>query len=252
MSSQESATGRGTLSVPLSVHEKVDICRGLFAALVVVAHAKEIAWAMHPASLAPLSPAWRGAITCGIGQGLYYVMGFFVISGYCIHLSVARQMREGQFPLGDYMAARGSRILPLYYLGLLFTVVVEWLISGARPGTWPHGINLATLTSQLAVVQNLTQTYGSYGPTWSITNEAFYYVLYGLLVFGLVGGQPDRPARVGLWLCLVTAVVTQVLYVTVARTPVVYSGGMLMAWGCSGSEACSSRSTGSGSSACPV
>jgi peptidoglycan/LPS O-acetylase OafA/YrhL len=217
--------------VPLSMHEKVDVCRGLFAALVVVAHAQYIAWGVHPRAAQAMSAAQRGAISNVIGLGTIYVMGFFVISGYCIHLSVARQMREERFPLVDYLAARGSRILPLYYLGLLFAVAAEWLIASARPYVWPHGVDLGTLTSQLLVVQNLTQTYGSYAPTWSITNEAFYYLFYGLLVAWLSRGRSARPAWVGLGLCAATAAVTQVLYVTVARTPVVYGTGMLLGLG---------------------
>jgi peptidoglycan/LPS O-acetylase OafA/YrhL len=164
-------------------------------------------------------------------------MGFFVVSGYCIHLSVARQMRDEHFPLGDYLAARASRILPLYYLALLFAVVVEWLAAGARPPAWPHGIDPATLVSQLLVIQNLTQTFGAYAPTWSITNEAFYYVLYGLLVAWLARGRSSRslsrsrPGWVGLALCVGTAVVTQALYATVAHTPLVYGAGMLLGLG---------------------
>lgn len=231
MNSPTTAARRGGAS-PLSVHEKVDVCRGLFAVLVVVAHAQYVAWGIHPEAPRAMSPAVRGAVTSFVGMGIIYVMGFFVVSGYCIHLSVARQSSGGRFPLGDYLAARGSRILPLYYLGLLFTVAVEWLVAGARPSTWPHGVDLATLGSQLLVVQNLSQTYGSYAPTWSITNEAFYYLFYGLLVAWLAQkGPSSRPAWVGMGLCGLVAVPALGLYATVARTPLVYGAGMLMGLG---------------------
>ena len=51
----------------------------------------------------------------------------------------------GSFPLASYLAARLSRILPLYYLALLLTVVVEWLIAPARPAFWYHGVDAGTL-----------------------------------------------------------------------------------------------------------
>ncbi|MFO0910173.1 MAG: acyltransferase [Isosphaeraceae bacterium] len=218
-------------SPPLSVHEKVDISRGLFAALVVVAHAQYVAWGIHPEARDSLSPLARDLIISVIGMGIIYVMGFFVVSGYCIHLSVSRLAQKGPFPLGSYLVARASRILPLYYLGLLLAVAVEWWIADARPHVWPNGVTLTTLAQQVAVIQNLTETYGSYAPTWSITNEAFYYIFYGLIVAACAGRSTARPAWVGLALCLATAIVTQALYATVARTPLVYGLGMLLGLG---------------------
>src|SRR5438270_139430 len=93
-----------------SLHEKIDVCRGLFAALVVMAHSLEIAWGVHPGAREGL-PAGVGDLVFGVfGTGTYYVMGFFVLSGYCIHLSVARSMGAGRFPAGRYFVARLSRI----------------------------------------------------------------------------------------------------------------------------------------------
>jgi peptidoglycan/LPS O-acetylase OafA/YrhL len=215
---------------PLSLHEKVDVCRGLFAALVVVAHSQEIAWGIHEGAKGGLSPAVREGLASTLGTGIYYVMGFFVLSGYCIHLSVARSMRADRFPARRYVVARLSRILPLYYLGLLVTVLVEWSIAGARPNQWPNGVNPAAFLGQLVMVQNLTDTFGAFASSWSITNEVFYYLFYGLLAW-LLAGREARPAWTGLCLCLGSAIVGQVLYVTVGRNPVVYRAGMLMGLG---------------------
>ena len=169
-------------------HEKIDLCRGLFAALVVVAHAIQIAWAVHPGGVAAMSPRLHDALDAIFRTGTIYVMGFFVISGYCIHLSVARQLAAGRFRLQPYLIARLTRILPLYYLGLILAVAVEWTIADARPITWPHGVEGQVLVGQLVLIQNVTETFGSFAPSWSITNEAFYYVLYGLLACLAAGG----------------------------------------------------------------
>ena len=214
----------------LSVNARIDVCRGLFAALVVVAHALEVSWALHPAAARALPGPVRLWLSCTVGSGIYWVMGFFVISGYCIHLSAARLRDAGPFPLGVYLAARLSRILPLYYLALAFAVLVEWLIAPARPGSWPNGLDGPTLLAQVFVVQELTQTFGSFAPSWSITNEVFYYGLYGLLCFG-AAGRGDRPMRVGLALCVALATAMQVLYSTASHTPVVLSAGMLFGLG---------------------
>lgn len=213
-----------------SLHEKIDVCRGLFAALVVMAHGLEVSWKVSPASIAT-TPEWlRNFLFCVFGTGTYYVMGFFVLSGYCIHLSVARSMKEERFPVKQYLAARMTRILPLYYIGLLATLAVEWLISDVRPREWPHGLDVGTFVAQVFMVQNLKETFGAYASTWSITNEVFYYLFYGLLAC-LAAGRPSRPAWVGMAACVAVAMVTQTLYVTIGRNPFVYKTGMLMGLG---------------------
>jgi peptidoglycan/LPS O-acetylase OafA/YrhL len=215
-----------------TLHEKIDVCRGLFAALVVVAHGVQVAMAVHPGVEQALTPWVRELIASSAGNGTIYVMGFFVVSGYCIHLSVARLDGEGRFPLGTYLVARLTRILPLYYAALLLAVGVEWDIASHRPPTWPHGVSAGVLAAQLALVQNLSQTYGSFAPSWSITNEAFYYVFYGLLAAAfLAPGRESRAAWLGLAVCAAVAAVTQVLYVTVGRNPYVYGTGMLFGLG---------------------
>ena len=82
-----------------ALHEKIDICRGLFAVLVVVAHAQEIAFGVHPGAVEGPNTWPNWIATTVFGSGMYYVMGFFVLSGYCIHLSVARSMKADHFPV---------------------------------------------------------------------------------------------------------------------------------------------------------
>lgn len=221
---------RGGPNPGLSLHEKIDVCRGVFAALVVVVHALEIAWGTHEGARERLPEFARAAVVAVFGSGTYYVMGFFVLSGYCIHLSVARSIEGGRFAVKRYTAARLSRVLPLYYLALFCTVAVELAIAGARPHEWPKGINPGVFVAQLLMVQNLSQTFGSFASSWSITNEVFYYLLYGLLACA-AAGRPARPAWVGMGVCVVTAGVMQALYVTVARTPYVNGAGMLLGLG---------------------
>ena len=214
-----------------SLHEKIDVCRGLFAALVVMAHSLEISWGIHRDAMMDGPPLQRMLVFGIFGTGTYYVMGFFVLSGYCIHLSVARSMDADRFPLKRYTIARLSRILPLYYLALLATVPIEWLIAGARPIEWPHGIDRATFLGQIVMIQNMTQrTFGSFAASWSITNEVFYYLLYGVLAW-LLARSRLRPAWVGMGLCAALAVVGQVLYVTGGRHPYVYRTGMMFGLG---------------------
>jgi peptidoglycan/LPS O-acetylase OafA/YrhL len=185
----------------LSTNEKIDVCRGVFAFLVVVAHGLEVTYSMLPIALDRLDSSVRQVLVGAAGTGIYWVMGFFVISGYCIQLSVQRLGETGGFTLRTYLIARLTRILPLYYLALLFTALVEWWIASDRPGNWPNGLSYQVFACQLLLIQNLTETYGSFASSWSITNEAFYYLLYGLLVVWTLR-RGRRPVPLGMAACL--------------------------------------------------
>jgi peptidoglycan/LPS O-acetylase OafA/YrhL len=195
----------------LSTNDKIDVCRGLFALLVVVAHGLEVTFSMLPFACERLDSGTRQVLVGAPGTGIYWVMGFFAISGYCIQLSVQRSTEAGSFSLRAYLVARMTRILPLYYLALLFTVLVEWWIASDRPGNWPNGLSYHVLACQVLLIQNLTETYGSFASSWSITNEAFYYVMYGLLVvWALRRGR--RPIAAGMAICLGVGGVAYLVY----------------------------------------
>ena len=96
---------------------------------MVGAHAVDISWVIHPEVPGRL-PGWlHDFLLYVVAAGVYWVIGFFAISGYCIQLSVERQIEGNAFPLRHYLLARLSRILPLYYLALLLAVVIERLMA---------------------------------------------------------------------------------------------------------------------------
>jgi peptidoglycan/LPS O-acetylase OafA/YrhL len=215
---------------PLCTNDKIDVCRGLFAFLVVVAHSLEVTFAMLPAARERLGSATFQVLVGAAGTGIYWVMGFFVISGYCIHLSVQRLNGPGGFPLKTYFIARLTRILPLYYLALLFAILVEWWIASDRPANWPYGLSYQVLVCQVVLLQNLTQTYGSFASSWSITNEVFYYAIYGLLVAASLG-RGRRPIPMGIGVCLGVGGAMHMAYRLGLRSPAVASAALLFGLG---------------------
>ena len=123
--------------------------------------------------------------------------------------------------------------------------MIEQLIASARPSCWPQGVNLNTLIAELFILQNLTQTYGSFAPSWSITNEMFYYLFYGVMVcvalrFGI------RPTTLGMSLCLVLALILDWIYFFQYQTGYVRVPGCSSGWGSSGFRGRWSPSTASG------
>ena len=189
-----------------------------------------MSWSIHPEART-LYPWWLHDLLLYVAAaGIHWVIGFFVISGYCIQLSVARSIDGNSFPLTRYLAARLSRILPIYYLGLMFAVFVERLIASARPPYWVNGINVNTLVSQLFVLQNLTETFGTYAPSWSITNEMFYYIFYGILVY-MALKIGIRATMLGMFICVGVALVMEVAHFRLFHSPFTQGLGSLFGLG---------------------
>jgi peptidoglycan/LPS O-acetylase OafA/YrhL len=225
------STGPDTLRARwLTANQKIDVCRGLFAFLVVAAHSVDISWSIHPEARTAY-PWWLHNLLVNVaGHGIYWVIGFFVISGYCIQLSVSRSIEGNSFPLTRYLAARLSRILPVYYLGLVLAVVVERLIAPARPPSYGNGINASTLVSQLFLIQNLTQTFGSYAASWSLTNEMFYYIFYGLIIC-IALKKGIRATTLGMGVCIGVALAMEVVHFRLHYSPLSRGLGSLFGLG---------------------
>lgn len=101
---------------------------------------------------------------------------FFVISGFCIHLSFSRHPQWSTF-----FARRFFRIYPPYLVVLL-------LLAFVYPVTrlkFPSGEDLAQLLSHLTLTYNTSPrwVFGLNPSLWSIAVEAQLYLLYPILLF---------------------------------------------------------------------
>ena len=165
----------------------IDAFRGLAAWGVLLTHAIDIGIAGvygQDMTLTPISWRWARA---SIGHGGFLVWCFFVISGLCIHQSIARSVETGTFSWRRYFAARVSRIYPLFTLGLLLAVLVWWFTdapNAVKP--WPQ------FFSSLVSLQILTNTFPNYDPSWSLSNEMIYYFVWPLVLLCFTGRNSNR------------------------------------------------------------
>ena len=224
------ADGTGSRSFALSVNSKIDFFRGLFSWLVVISHTIGVAWKVRPPVAGSMTPDTYILLERLGCTGFYWVMGFFVLSGYCIHKSIERQMTSAPFPLRIYLIARLTRILPLYYLALAFAVLVEVLMGIVQGGAPFESIDRVALIAQVFVVQNLIRCFDIFTPSWSITNELFYYLMYGILAV-LAAGRRRFSFRAGLIACITVATIFQGLYLAGFRSPSILRFGLLFGLG---------------------
>ena len=117
-------------------------------------------------------------------QGWVGVAIFFVISGFCIHLSYERSRIKSWV---DFFLRRFFRIYPPYLIALLFFAFIL-PYSRLHLGTRSHdpnavGTALYTLAGHFVFLHRLGFGEDISPPFWSIATEVKLYLLYPLLVW---------------------------------------------------------------------
>ena len=164
----------------------VDGMRALAALYVVLFHAWLQTWPVavygdHPSG-------WVLALTGWLDHGVFAVVVFIVISGFCLMLPVVK--RDGTMGAGGvprFFRKRARRILPPYYAALVLSLAFGALL--LAPNT--HSLydetrpfTLKAVVLHLLLLHNLqmnTVTKISV-PLWSIAVECQIYLLFPLLL----------------------------------------------------------------------
>jgi peptidoglycan/LPS O-acetylase OafA/YrhL len=150
-------------------------------------------------------------------SGFLGVDVFFVISGFVITASLARQQQPGWRPflLGFY-ARRVKRLLPLLIVCVVVTMVVGGLVISPRSdefeATWRTGIAALfglgniTLQAQQSDYFAPAAALNPFTHTWSLGVEEQFYLLFPILVFvsGVSRRIPGSGRRLGLPLAVLS------------------------------------------------
>ena len=157
----------------------IDLMRGIAAFMVLTTHAFDLSVGDAYGSPAESPDSWRLA-RAALGNGVFWVWFFFVISGMCIHQSIARSMETGTFRWKSYIIARITRIYPLFLLGLTLAVIAWWLgedwAGDAPQKVWPQ------FFASLLNLQIFTTTFPAFQSSWSLSCEVVYYAMWPVLL----------------------------------------------------------------------
>jgi peptidoglycan/LPS O-acetylase OafA/YrhL len=184
---------------------RLDVLRA-FAILTVFAfhfftitfHTQSVPWAGDARDYA----AWPfGAWCVPLTWGWIGVALFFVLSGFCIHLSFLR--KPGGFGVGDFYGRRFLRIYPAYLAALAAFSLFIFLF---RP---PGTLTAFQFVTHLLLVHNFSARsfFMINGAFWSLAVEFQFYLLYPLLLLGR--------SRCNLPICLAAALALNVLGQTI-------------------------------------
>jgi peptidoglycan/LPS O-acetylase OafA/YrhL len=130
----------------------------------------------HIGSLFAKYTGWQAiALTDNFGA-TYAVPLFFLLSGYCIHLSNLKYLQANKpLPLKEYYRARLLRIYPPYLFALLFAIAVQYFTYGKLPNTSDFVWHLLALQGFSSAYFNTINAV-----LWTITVEIAFYFIYPL------------------------------------------------------------------------
>jgi peptidoglycan/LPS O-acetylase OafA/YrhL len=172
--------------------ESIDFLRGVASLGVVIFHAMTFNF------LIPNPPKWFLGLHYLSLDGWYGVPLFFVISGFCIHMRVAKQNAQKpntKIQFLDFWKRRIHRLYPPYLVALCISMVLVY-------GAYRMGIIGLPLVDRYPLPRakwmvfdfflHVTMlhgfsfnfdTMGGNGAYWSLAREEYFYLLYFALIF---------------------------------------------------------------------
>jgi peptidoglycan/LPS O-acetylase OafA/YrhL len=149
--------------------------RGLLALGVALTHASDISQ-LYPTTSDGFYKFLFPLFQFG---GFDYVLGFIVISGYCIARST-----KSSFSIGSYAALRATRLFPSLIVCACFAGLVEWVLLGSpnRVVVWNHGLNLHNFIASLFGMSGYYGQFGSFSPTYTVSFELLFYAVWGAVL----------------------------------------------------------------------
>ena len=159
--------------------QAVDVLRGAAALAVLFCHIK------HHSESSRLD--WKYFVTIPLDFGDLGVPLFIVISGFCIHLGVAKRMGRGEgirSDWGRFWARRVHRLYPPYLAAIVLGLITYGMTASGVLAPWQKITLLPwDLASHLLMVHNLSPMYwagvGNF-PLWTLGMEEQLYALYFL------------------------------------------------------------------------
>jgi peptidoglycan/LPS O-acetylase OafA/YrhL len=177
----------------------IDALRGIASFMVLLAHTLNngITGAFGFVDQR-IPPFWRW-VHASLGEGVYWVWLFFILSGFCIHLSISRSLGNGTFNIRAYLLARFSRIYPLFLCGLAIAYLGWRYVPGYRAAL--DQPLAQCLSYSLAMMQGFLGYFPGFGASWSLSYEIVYYALWPLAV-SLCRGSINRAIGVSAVACI--------------------------------------------------
>nr|WP_319566131.1 acyltransferase [uncultured Rhodoferax sp.] len=200
MSDQTSVISRSTNQPLLNLYYtnerlNLDWIRGLAALSVAALHAREINWIGLREFLANSSrynifEQLLAYIFSPLVWGSAGVSVFFVLSGYVIHLSAAKNIQKNKnwkLNVKEFYTRRFVRIYSVLIAALILTLILDNITIQIIKNHHKLGqLSIETFLGNILSLQGiLVRPFGSNGPLWTLAIEIHFYIIYPLLLLAI-------------------------------------------------------------------
>ncbi|PXX75713.1 Peptidoglycan/LPS O-acetylase OafA/YrhL, contains acyltransferase and SGNH-hydrolase domains [Pseudomonas sp. LAMO17WK12:I10] len=206
------------LKIPLnrSRSQNIDTLRFLLAIWVVITHLAPWIVAIQGSAAIPESLIWLTreleSLFQGSGETHPAVLGFIVLSGYCIHRNGLRSHQDGLF---SYAVRRFFRIYPVFLIAALFGFLMFYIASQISPdsvtsvsGTAELSFNnilRKLLTTEVIYPFDYYPSIQGNGPLQTVAAEMWLYAIYPLALL-VIGKLSDRSWWVVVIICWIASI----------------------------------------------
>jgi peptidoglycan/LPS O-acetylase OafA/YrhL len=197
----------------------IDASRWIAACLVVISHLRSVAFANYDTVSSHALPVIALYFLCSLGHAAVIV--FFVISGYLVGGRTLMRALRAPVSLIEFASHRIARIYVVLAPALLIGYAFDWiglhfidrsgLYTNQAPWhIWSLGYDVSSRLTLWSLMGNLfmmqtiaVEPLGSNGALWSLANEWWYYVVFGLgLILLSPRSLPTRCTALVLGVCL--------------------------------------------------
>ncbi len=174
--------------------------RFIAALLVFIYHYR---WLDIDFSKWPLTIFWQNLIN----HGFIGVSFFFVLSGFVLGYAYEKKIKENKIKLSQFYKARLFRIYPLH----LITLIISIPLMQSSP--WNHAFYQAlplNITLLQSFIPSVDYFFSFNSPSWSISNELFFYALFPLLI--IFSSKKLIFIEIALFLLLITVWISSKIF----------------------------------------
>ena len=169
------------VSIGNSLNSRIDRLRGLFALFVVLGHAFDVSEQYVNTNSHLGSTLFAAMARVRPLLGFVWVVGFIVLSGFCIEQSCKTADTRG-FQLKKFWIARVSRLLPVLLIAGLVAGGCEWIMrrSVYRPDIWTPNLDWQHLLITVLAAGGFYGTFACLAPAYTLSYEILYYLFWSI------------------------------------------------------------------------
>lgn len=184
----------------------LDGLRGIAAFYVMTGHARWLLWEGHDFYL--VNHAKYSLVDKVLMYffsmfkfGHEFVLFFFVLSGFVIHLKYAKKLKQNSsfsFDKREYFYKRIKRIYPPFIFALLLTALMDYAGNKINPAIYAGNTPYFLINRDIGhpshavktfigniffLYRQYVPTFGTNGPSWSLKYEWWFYLFYPVFLF---------------------------------------------------------------------